>query len=164
MVFQTCTTIIAKTPVALLSHLGRLPKVYAENPLLFTLSTNIDSSELSTLVSRLTSLSSQTIGCLSAPVEDHGISCSLASFDKHYAVPFRSTIAGRPASQVGRWHSFRVRDQGSSSASLDGAQPGGLPGGVIDWEEVWGRSVRCDVLPPELDTIRFVRTRFLKLQ
>ena len=161
MVLQTCTTVIARTPAALLSHLGRLPKVYTENPLLFTLSTNIDSSELSTLVSRLTSLSSQTIGCLSAPLEDHRISCSLASFDKRYSVPFRSTIAGRPAPQVGRWHSFREREQ---DASPGGVQPGGLPGSDIDWEEVWGRSVQRGALPPELDTTRFVHTKLSKLQ
>ena len=150
-------TIIARTPAALISHLDHLPNVYTDNPLLFTLSTNIDSSELSTLISRLTTLSSQSVGCLSAPLEDHRISCSLASFDKNHSVPFRSTIAGRAAPQVGRWHSFRKRNPHPTS-SLSGAHEGELSEEGINWEEVWDRSIGGDALPRELNTLRFLRS------
>jgi hypothetical protein len=76
-------------------------------------------------------------------------------------VPFRSTIAGRPAPQVGRWHSFRERGQDLSSTNWGGTQEGGLYEEDIDWEKVWRKSsIGRNVLPNELATLRSVHVTF----
>ncbi|KAH0586480.1 hypothetical protein H2248_007712 [Termitomyces sp. 'cryptogamus'] len=49
------------------------------------------------------------LGCLSAPLISSYISCSLALFPPS-AIPFRSTLPGCAAPQVGRWHSLRSKD------------------------------------------------------
>ncbi|KAG6879821.1 hypothetical protein C0992_011104 [Termitomyces sp. T32_za158] len=51
-----------------------------------------------------------SLGCLSAPLVPSHISCSLALLPRS-TVPFRSTLPGRAAPQVGRWHSFRSKDE-----------------------------------------------------
>jgi hypothetical protein len=147
------STILARTPAALLSHLSRLPKAYTDSTLLFTLSTNVEPQDLSTLVSRLTSLAPHSVGCLSAPQRlpgsstDDLITCSLAAFGQKTCKTFRSTIPGRPAAQVGRWHSFRNKDD------VD-VTPGGTFDECVDWQEVWDRSTSGLVLPVELQSFK----------
>ncbi|KAI0299478.1 hypothetical protein BC826DRAFT_1117045, partial [Russula brevipes] len=102
---------------------------------------------LSALVSALSSLSSAgSVGCLSAPTTaahpGARIACSLAFFRKEHAVPFRSDIPGRPETQVGRWHAMRMKDEGRR-------RRGELTEDV-DWEKVWGRSMKDNVVPPAL--------------
>jgi hypothetical protein len=146
-------TILARTPAALLSYLSQLPSSYSKNVVLFALSANVDSSQLSSLVSRLTSLSPQSVGCLSAPLNLYGydtenlIACSLAAFKPEDCVPFRSTIPGIPKAQVGRWHAIRE--------TLDTAVPP-LPkvGNGVDWKEIWGKSSSANRLPVNLHHLK----------
>lgn len=156
------STILARTPAAILAHISRLPASYAAHPLLFTLSAN--APELQTLVSRLTTFSTHTTGCLSAPLgePDGGlIACSLAVFDSGEAVQFRSTIEGRAAPQVGRWHAFRERGEAPRGMEGFGEGFGNRSGEGVNWEEVWDRSAGGDVLPSELQALRCVLALFI---
>ncbi|KAG6888736.1 hypothetical protein C0995_006388 [Termitomyces sp. Mi166 len=98
---MTVTTILARSPSALLRRLNELVPVARERTVLFALSPNVPSSSLSKLVDRLTTLSDSTIGCLSAPLLASHISCSIAILPS-WATTFRSTILGRDAPSVGR--------------------------------------------------------------
>lgn len=150
------STILARTPAAIFSHLSRLQTTYEKHVLLFCLSAN--SPDLQNLVSRLTSFSSQTTGCLSAPLGETGdlISCSLAIFDKTKTTQFRSTIAGRVAPQVGRWHAFRHKGKGPQPPmELDGLGEQGKGFENVDWDAVWDRSARSAMLPKELEGLRY---------
>jgi len=154
------SSILARTPAAILSHISRLSLCYTDHSVFFAL--NANAPDLPTLVSRLTKLSSQTIGCLSAPLPGLAyeglISCSLAVFDKRSAVSFRSTIPGRAAPQVGRWHAFRQRADNS-----DEKLPPGMENGLsesMNWDDVWDRSAGDNALPKELQALRCVYTRY----
>jgi hypothetical protein len=145
------TTILARTPTLLLSQLSQLSKIYTENTLLFALSTNVEANGLSSLVSHLTSLSADSVGCLSAPLdtpwspaEDY-ITCSLAAFD--HSTTFRSTIPGRQAAQVGRLHAFRKHEDVTANHSEI------LQDGHVDWGKMWSRHMGKTTLPPELDSL-----------
>jgi hypothetical protein len=150
------STILARTPAAFLSHISRLSTTYTDHAVMFAL--NANAPELPTLVSRLTKFSPQTIGCLSAPlpglVSEGLISCSLAVFDKRVAVSLRSTIPGRAAPQVGRWHAFRQRND-KPEKELPPGMVNGL-GESMNWDSVWDRSVGDDALPTELQALRCV--------
>jgi len=145
------STILARTPTAILSHLSRLSITYSDHSVIFAL--NANAPELPVLVSRLTKLSAQTIGCLSAPLpglssEGGLISCSLAVVDNRNAISFRSTIPGRAAPQVGRWHAFRQRGDKSEEEL-----PPGMENGLsesMNWDDVWDRSAGGNALPKEL--------------
>lgn len=146
------TTILARNPATVISHLARLQSAYKEQSLFFCLSAN--APDLQNLVSRLTGFSAQTTGCLSAPLgemHEEVISCSLAIFDRRSATQFRSTLAGRPAPQVGRWHAFRKKEE--EPLEMEGFDQEG-----VDWDAVWDRSARKTLLPPELDTLRYAQT------
>lgn len=150
------STVLARTPAAISSYLTRVATTFGgDHPFLFSLSAN--APELQTLVSRLTTFSSQTTGCLSAPLpgpaSDGLISCSIGLFDVKKATPFRSIIPGRAAPQVGRWHAFRQRD--------DPAQefPPGMEEGLaegVNWADVWDRSAGNNLLPLELQALMCV--------
>ena len=150
------STILARTPAAILSHLSRLSATYAEHSVIFAL--NASAPELPTLVSHLTKLSSQTVGCLSAPLpglaHEGLISCSLAIFDKRNAVSFRSTIPGRAAPQVGRWHAFRQKND-----KPENQWPPGMENGFaesMNWDDIWDRSAGANELPNEFQAVRCV--------
>ncbi|KAG6831329.1 hypothetical protein H0H92_011244 [Tricholoma furcatifolium] len=122
------TTIIARSPSALLRHLHVL-SLTATGTLLFALSHNVEPNSLSSLVKRLTTLTSSTLGCLSAPLVPKHVSCSLAFLPSETgAVPFRSSIPGREAPQVGRWHKFRYKDSDTNT---------GPPREFSSWADVW---------------------------
>ena len=148
------TTILARTPALLLSHLSRLPKVYSENTLLFSLSTNLEADDLSSLVSRLTALSADSVGCLSAPLDGPVspakdlIACSLAAFSR--STIFRSTLPGRPAPQVGRWHAFRKDEDVTATHGQF------IEDERIDWEKVWNRTTGEATVPSELQDLSYV--------
>ncbi|KAJ7644250.1 hypothetical protein FB45DRAFT_897343 [Roridomyces roridus] len=139
------STILTRSPSKLLSHLSRLS--YREHVVLFSLSPNVASSELAQLIQRLTTLSPQTIGCLSAPLPGHEelLSCSIGAFRPENCIPFRSQIAGRASTQVGRRHSFRHKE--SQHAFQDEVPPG-----KFDWEDVWDQSLTSNELPPALQS------------
>lgn len=142
------STVLARNASSILAHISRLPAELASHPLLFTLSTNAPAPSLSSLVSALSSLSSAgSVGCLSAPTHPGPrIACSLAFFRKEHATPFRSDIPGRPETQVGRWHAMRTKDEGEKVG-----QGGEVElTGDVDWEKVWSRSVKDNVVPPAL--------------
>ncbi|KAJ6512124.1 hypothetical protein C8R47DRAFT_1034095 [Mycena vitilis] len=147
------STVLARSPAGLLSHISRLSRLYQEeHVLLFALSPNVASSDLAQLVKKLTTFSSQTIGCLSAPLPGHTdglISCSFAMFKPDSCYPFHSQIPGRASPQVGRWHSFRQKEQ-------TGVPQEELPSGSMDsayWGNVWDQSLTNNDLPPGLQTL-----------
>ena len=148
------STILARSPTAILSHLFKIPKALSKHPLLFTLSSNTPTSSLESLISALTSLSShENIGCISAPLPTSPpstgeyIACSLAFFDKETCVPFRSDIPGRADTQVGRWHAMRKQGD-SRPTDFESLEDN------VNWEDVWSRSVQSDDLPLELKAVR----------
>lgn len=148
------STILARSPKGIHSHLEKLSKCFPNHTLLFTLSPNVDGSELSDLVDHLAGFSSQTIGCLSAPLpwknNRNLISCSLAIFRKHDCTIFRSTIPGKASVQVGRWHAFRKKEE-----DIDFGD-GGIADGNVNWEDVWGRNTGGNLLPPDVQHLRSV--------
>ncbi|RPD66989.1 hypothetical protein L226DRAFT_477042 [Lentinus tigrinus ALCF2SS1-7] len=143
------STIVSRKTVDILSHLSQLRPTLASHPLLYTISVSqhTDSTDLSQLVASLKSLSGSSIGCLSAPIPSARPSwqqytaVSVASFDAKYATTFRSTIAGRKAAQVGRWHAMHQKEkqQDTQDYSQD-----------IDWESALSRSYESDAVLPEL--------------
>jgi len=140
------STILARTPDGILAHLAhRLPRSCLQNFLLFTLSANVNGPQLSALVSGLTSLSPQSIGCLSAPYTEDLITCSVAIFRSKNCVPFRSTILGAPAPRVGRWHAF------SSKRNVD--HPGEA-NYAFNRQDVFGGGANEIALPPDLHGLR----------
>ncbi|KAK7048230.1 hypothetical protein R3P38DRAFT_2868125 [Favolaschia claudopus] len=140
-------TVVARSPAALLFHLSRVPAV-RDKVLLFALTPNAPSSELSLLVQKLTTLSPYNIGCLSEPLPgqyDGLVSCSFALFDLDSCFPFHSRIPGRASPQVGRRHSFRHKH---SDALLDQK----VPSGNVGWGTVWDQSLANTVLPDGLES------------
>ncbi|KAF9468745.1 hypothetical protein BDZ94DRAFT_1246177 [Collybia nuda] len=146
------STVLARSSTAILSHITQLSKLYPDHPLAFSLSPNVQPQDLSKLVKSLTEFSSQSIGCLSAPLpgstSQNLISCSLAIFDPEQTVLFRSEIAGKASPQVGRWHAFRKKDDPPSQ--IEGQEE--LKEGV-NWGDVWNRNTADTPLPPELQTL-----------
>ncbi|KAF8890772.1 hypothetical protein BD779DRAFT_1517001 [Infundibulicybe gibba] len=152
-------TFLTRNITGLLSQLSELVQLYprhkTDHTFLFSLSPNIPSSDLSTAVSHLTQLGSQSLGCLSAPLPGYGdhVACAVALFDSGSVVPFRSTIQGRAEVQVGRWHAFRKRDD---TTGVDDAREYALMGDSthpVDWENVWNRNMGGEQLPDELQDL-----------
>ncbi|KAG6853824.1 hypothetical protein C0991_001070 [Blastosporella zonata] len=125
-------TVTARSPSSLLRSIRALAP--NSSPLLFALSTNLPQNDLSAAVDTLTALSPSTVGCLSAPVIPSRVSCSLAFFSD--ALLFRSTLPGRAAPQVGRWHAFR--EKGVHKDEFSG------------WADAWTKTRKEAVLPREL--------------
>ncbi|KAJ7758552.1 hypothetical protein DFH07DRAFT_818510 [Mycena maculata] len=141
------STVLARSPAGLLSHISQLSKLYRDHVLLFSLSPNVASSDLAQLVQKLTTFAPQTIGCLSAPLPGHDglLSCSFAMLRPENCFPFRSQIAGRASPQVGRWHSFRQK--GPKNITEED-----LPSGNFEWGDVWDQSLTNNELPPALQS------------
>ncbi|KAF9016129.1 hypothetical protein BDZ89DRAFT_962168 [Hymenopellis radicata] len=141
MPIHACT-LVSRSASAVLQHIENLAGRFTRHTLLFALSPNVAATELSSIVSNVTALSNNSVGCLAAPT--HGpdlITCSLAFFDADSCIPFRSTIAGTPIPQVGRWHSFRKKDELSDSLEN------------VDWEDVWSRRTSTVPLPDQLQGV-----------
>lgn len=146
------STVFSRSSTTILNHISQLAGQYSRHHLLFSLSPNVDASELSQLVQNLTTFSSNVVGCLSAPVSVSMVSCSLAIFDGN-CVPFRSTIPGVPSPQVGRWHSFRKKDKDTSSFEEEYREG-------VDWTDVWSKRTSTLELPDGLQDIQCVPTPF----
>ncbi|PBK69330.1 hypothetical protein ARMSODRAFT_1018757 [Armillaria solidipes] len=140
------STVFSRSSTAILNHISQLAGQYSRHHLLFSLSPNVDALELSQLVQNLTTLSSNVVGCLSAPVSVGMVSCSLAIFDGN-CVPFRSTIPGVPSPQVGRWHSFRKKDKDTPSFEEE-------YGEGVDWTDVWSKRTSTLELPDSLQDLQ----------
>lgn len=142
-------TLISRSAQSIISHLALFKSKNitpaSRKSLLFALSTNVASSDLGQLVDSLTTTCASTIGCLSAPTHASDlISCSVALFDHDECVPFRSEIPGTEIPQVGRWHSFRMKDEQEHPEELQ-------------WEDVWGKGKnKARSLPDALQPLEYV--------
>jgi hypothetical protein len=165
------STILARTPYALQKQLVKLTDVYANkgHTCLFALSANFPfSQDLADTVDILTKFNKggHTLGCLSDSfsavdfsqsnyIWDHEnsskpiLSCSLGIFDSAQVVPFRSTIPGKTQPQVGRWHSFRKKDDIDNQNDYELNSRVGTEDGTVSWEDIWDRSASKDILLPE---------------
>jgi hypothetical protein len=82
------------------------------------------------------------------------LSCSIGIFDSSRVVPFRSTIPGKTQPQVGRWHSFRKKDDIDDGNDYELNSRAGTDGGMVSWEDIWNRSASKDIsLPEELRSL-----------
>ncbi|KZT09087.1 uncharacterized protein LAESUDRAFT_712239 [Laetiporus sulphureus 93-53] len=149
------STILSKSSSEILSHLSRIRSSFSSQITFFALSVSSshDASEVSSLVSHLTSLTEQSVGCLSSQLDngmlsrEGAFSCSVAVFDKSSATPFRSTVPGRQAAQVGRWHSNRRSDD-NGRADAPSHRNG------LHWDDVWAKNSREYALPPEIQSLQ----------
>lgn len=151
------STIISRELGHITEHLSKLQPVLSQHPLLYTISVsqNTRSSDLSTLVTALKGLSRSSVGCLSAVVPSAGsswrqhTSVSLATFDEKYATLFRSTIPGRKATQVGRWHAMHKDAQPDPEEPAHGES-------MPDWDTALSQVYDGQALPAELESLRSV--------
>ena len=151
MALYTSTLISRKTP-ELLAHISQLRSCLSVHPLLYTISVSqhTDPSELTQLVSSVQSLSNNSIGCLSAPIPSarpfwqQRTSVSFASFDDKHTTFFRSTIPGRKAVQVGRWHAAHPQER--QSDTKDYSQD-------INWENALTASNENHEVPSALRSV-----------
>ncbi|KAJ7855889.1 hypothetical protein B0H14DRAFT_2753736 [Mycena olivaceomarginata] len=143
------STVLARSPAGLFSHISRLAALSKDQVLLFALSPgSASSSDLAQLVQKLTALAPRTIGCLSGPLPArYGLSCSFAIFDSNSCFPFRSQIPGRASTQVGRRHSFRQKGPQTDVLDRD------VPSGNIDWGAVWDQNLTNNELPTGLQSL-----------
>lgn len=79
--------------------------------------------------------------------------CSIATFDSALAVPFWSEIPGKEATQVGRWHAFRKREEVAPDLVQAAMQEEGRE---VDWENVWAQKSSAPALPEDLGALRCV--------
>ncbi len=71
---------------------------------------------------------------------------------------FRSDIPGRPETQVGRWHAMRNWRRDEREKAGHGGEVVGLGDEEeVDWETIWRRGPRDNVVPPALRRLRCVR-------
>ncbi|KAI0832598.1 hypothetical protein BC628DRAFT_1499376 [Trametes gibbosa] len=148
------STVISRNTAHIIEHLSKLQPALAHNPLLYTISVSphTDSAELSSLVSSIKSISKDSAGCLSAalpsahPSWQQYTSLSLASFDREHATLFRSTIPGRKAAQVGRWHAVHKSTQPDPEAPAHSEN--------LDWEAALSNAYDGKVLPQELEQLQ----------
>ena len=151
MALYTSTLISRKTP-ELLAHISQLRSCLSVHPLLYTISVSqhTDPSELTQLVSSVQSLSNNSIGCLSAPIPSarpfwqQRTSVSFASFDDKHTTFFRSTIPGKKAVQVGRWHAAHPLER--QSDTKDHSQD-------INWENALTASNENHEVPSALRSV-----------
>ncbi|OJT13297.1 hypothetical protein TRAPUB_10063 [Trametes pubescens] len=149
------STVISRELGHITEHLSKLQPILSQHPLLYTISAsqNTRSSDLSILVSSLQGLSHRSVGCLSAAIPSAGpswrqhTSVSLAAFDERHATLFRSTIPGRKAVQVGRWHAMH------KDAQPDHEEPA-LGESMPDWDNTMSRVYEGQALPVELESLR----------
>lgn len=170
------STILARTPYALQKQLAKLTDAYTNkgHTCLFALSANFPfSQDLADTVGILTKFNKRghTLGCLSDSfssvnfsqnnyIWDHGnhsipiLSCSIGIFDSSQVVPFRSTIPGKNQPQVGRWHSFRKKDDIDDDEDYGLGLRSGSDDGTASWENIWNRPSSKNVpLPEELRSL-----------
>ncbi|TBU33162.1 hypothetical protein BD311DRAFT_785251 [Dichomitus squalens] len=146
------STFISRNTADLLAHISHLRPTLSAHPLLYTISVSqlTDPAQLSQLVSSVQSISSNSVGCLSAPIPSarsawqQRTALSLASFDDAHATLFRSAIPGRKAAQVGRWHAMHQKEK--EPDNMDYSQH-------IDWENALADSHEGSALPSALQSL-----------
>lgn len=152
------STSLLRSRLQLSSLIEHVQEISTNRTLLYALSHN--TPDLEQTVRRLSACAKETIGCLSAPVEvtngkrrsnDTFFSCSIAVVDSESCQSFSTLKAGEGPLQVGRWHSFRKKDDAPENAMLD-------DGTHIDWEDIWNRKSNPLALPPELLDVVYVET------
>lgn len=154
------STIVSRKPADILAHISRLRPTISKHSLLYAISASqhTDPSELSQLVSSVKGLANDSVGCLTAPIPSERrswqryTSVSLAAFDPQHATLFRSTIPGRKASQVGRWHALHQKEAVPDSRDYSRE---------INWENALARTYESDSLPPELQGLSWVYAQLL---
>ncbi|KAI0375818.1 hypothetical protein BV20DRAFT_18529 [Pilatotrama ljubarskyi] len=147
------STVISRKPADIIAHISRLRSSLSSNPLLYTISVSqsTESSDLAKLVDSVKSLSNNSVGCLSAPIPSAHPSwqrysaVSLASFDQKNATLFRSTIPGRKAAQVGRWHALH------KSGAPEPEAPSTSEG--MDWDFALSNAYDGSALPAALQNL-----------
>ena len=153
------STIFPRSPSSLQSYITKLSKVYSGHghTFIFALSANSEApSDLAKSVQSLTNFigdGGQTVGCLSSPfngVNSRALSCSFGVFESP-ATTFRSVIPGKAEVQVGRWHSFRKKEEQGGSTITEGDYEEG-----VVWEDVWDRSKQATSLPEDLQKLECV--------
>ncbi|KAI0092614.1 hypothetical protein BDY19DRAFT_494858 [Irpex rosettiformis] len=164
--YVKCRSIFAQTSSEILGCLRKIPALASKShTVLFSISPapSWPDSSLAEVVTSLSSLP-HSLGCLSAPVklqpqkrvisaaegniEEYAL-CSVAIFDSRVATPFISTIPGREAPQVGRWHAFR---KGGNAKLQDHQVPQSKIN--VDWESIWAQKEGQHDLPEELQHLR----------
>jgi hypothetical protein len=118
---RSCT-LLARSPRRLLEHLNSLPNEYRTRPLLFALSANAEGSELSDLVSALTSAQAHDVsrvGCLTTSLNEGYVSCSLLAAEKDHSATVRSTVPGIKPVQVGRWLTYKDDEAGTENMVIE---------------------------------------------
>jgi hypothetical protein len=149
----------------LLRQLTSIPHLKSPDPahtLLFSIapSAGLANDALADIVSLLNA-HPRAVGCLAAPISlprsrtpsaracTQSV-CSVAVFDAGAATPFRSTIPGKEAVQVGRWHAFRKKDDDETALATPLPNE---PSSHIDWERVWARKTP-HALPAALQPLK----------
>jgi hypothetical protein len=151
-------------PKRILGHLSRLKEWNKQNrdhPFIWTLSSNTPTDILPDLIQTLTTTSTNSIGCLSAPltgakgISDDNSCCSVGLIDPRLSpVFFRSTIPGRPSPQVGRWHSLRSKHSPAfETADRMSGEYTSTYNENVDWNDVWQHSRVDSSLPSELEQL-----------
>ena len=152
--FLHASTSFLRSRSQFFSLVNRTHEISRDKILLYALSAN--APELEQSVKRLGACAKETIGCLSAPIplpSEKPVSnrphftCSVAVLDRDYCKPFSTLKTGEGPLQVGRWHSFRKKNDSQTDAVLDS-------GSQINWEDIWDSNQKTLSLPPELRSIK----------
>lgn len=155
MALVKARTLFAPTASALLDALSRQPK--HAHPLLYALSSTLQSEHLPAAIETLRGMTSSTsLGCLSAPLMVGGkeqFVASMAWFDGARCVPFRSTIPGRERAQVGRRVDARLPEDAAAFDAEAGLGRVAL-GDSSAWADVWAGAPSG--LPKDLESIPYV--------
>ncbi|KAI0677373.1 hypothetical protein C8Q78DRAFT_1002518 [Trametes maxima] len=152
------STIVSRKPADIVSHISKLGSALSSHPMLYTISAShlTESSDLSNLVSSVKALSSTSVGCLSAAIPSARPSwqqysaLSLAFFDSTHATLFRSTIPGRKAAKVGRWHAMHKNEQQDPETPQHRED--------LNWEAALSKAYEGKSLPPALEDLSVDRT------
>ena len=164
------STLLARKPSQIRSYIKEISQSFSKkgHTVFFALSSDFQSPEgLQDVVHDLRGLASgsdgkgRLVGCLSGPVSELALplksggaelSCAIAIFDSAQCVPFYSSLSGRKEVQVGRWHSFRGKEdiqEGIGGLEVDN-------GTDVNWEDIWNRKhskTSAELLPKELLSI-----------
>jgi len=164
------STLLARKPSQIHFYIKEISQSFSKkgHTVFFALSSDFQSPEgLQDVVHDLRGLASgsdgkgRLVGCLSGPVSEVALpiksggaelSCAIAIFDSAQCVPFYSSLSGRKEVQVGRWHSFRGKEDIQEGI-------GGLEvenGADVNWEDIWNRKhskTSAELLPKELLSI-----------
>jgi len=161
------STLLARKPSQIRFYIKEISQSFSKkgHTVFFALSSDFQSPEgLQDVVHDLRGLASgsdgkgRLVGCLSGPVSEVALplksggtelSCAIAIFDSAQCVPFYSSLSGRKEIQVGRWHSFRGKEdiqEGIGGLEVDN-------GTDVNWEDIWNRKhpkTSAELLPKEL--------------